>query len=185
MHFDCRCLDDLDILLRCGEEDNEQVAFAYFHFLAQNKRPVRNMLAVPAVYRAVEYIKKVKLEIHHFHGFIRFTECASGALYAPFEPDHDICDLLVPHFRARLPAYPFVLHDVKRKKACVYDGANVFFAPLDKAEIMLSANETDWQNLWKKYYSAVNIPARERLKQMRNFMPVRYWKHLPEKNDYT
>lgn len=140
------------------------------------------MLAEPAVYRAVEYIKKVGLEIHHFHGFIRFIECESGALYAPFEPDNDICDLLVPHFRARLPAFPFVLHDVKRKKAAVYDGANAFLAPLEKAEIMISADESAWQGLWKKYYSAVNIPSRERLKQMRGYMPARYWKYMPERS---
>ncbi|MBQ3221882.1 MAG: TIGR03915 family putative DNA repair protein [Clostridia bacterium] len=182
LSFDNGCHKDLNALLRCGREDNEQVAFEYLRFLAQKKRPVRGMLAEPAVYRAVEYIKKVGLEIHHFHGFIRFIECESGALYAPFEPDNDICDLLVPHFRARLPAFPFVLHDVKRKKAAVYDGANAFLAPLEKAEIMISADESAWQGLWKKYYSAVNIPSRERLKQMRGYMPARYWKYMPERS---
>ena len=180
--FDRHFANDLDLLLRCGEDDNEQVAFAYLHLLAQRKRPVRNILAEPAVYRAMEYAKKVRFEIHRFHGFIRFIECESGVLYAPFEPDNDICDLLVPHFRARLPRFPFVLHDVKRKKASVYDGENVFLAPLNKAEVLISADETAWANLWKRYYSAVNIPSRERLRQMIAFMPKRYHKYLPERN---
>lgn len=179
--FDREVKHDLGLLLRSGESDNEQVAFEYLRFLAREKRPVRNRLAEEVVFRAVEYIKKVGLEIHRFHGFIRFMETASGALYAPFVPDNDICDLLVPHFRARLPAFPFVLHDTKRKKAAVYDGDHSFVAPLDKAEILLSANETDWQTLWKRYYSAVNIPSRERLRQMRGYMPVRYWTFMPEK----
>jgi probable DNA metabolism protein len=181
--FDKQAEKDLDILLRCGETDNEQVAFAYFRKLAQRKRPVRDELACPDVYHAVEYMKKVRYEIHRFHGFIRFMECESGALYAPFSPDNDICDLLLPHFRARLPAYPFVLHDVKRKKAAVYDGKNTFVAYLDTANVVISANEEDWQALWKQYYRAVNIPERERLKQMRGYLPARYWAFLPEKQD--
>lgn len=181
LSFDCDCIHDLNTLLRCGETDNEQTAFEYLRFLAQKKRPVSKQLAEPCVFKAVQYIKKVSFEIHRFHGFIRFMESNSGALYAPFSPDNDICDLLVPHFRARLPEYPFVLHDVKRKKAAVYDGKNTFVAPLTAADIVLSANELDWQALWKGYYAAVNIPSRERLKQMRGYMPARYWKFLPEK----
>lgn len=181
--FDGDCLRDLSTLLRCGQPDCEQVAFEYLRVLAAARRPVRNDLANPAVFKASEYVRKVGTEIHRFHGFIRFMETASGALYAPFAPDNDICDLLLPHFRARLPQYPFVLHDTARKKAAVYDGKNAFLAPLDKADILLSANETGWQALWKGYYAAVNIPSRERLKQMRGYMPARYWKFMPEKTD--
>lgn len=182
--FDRRCLSDLDTLLRCGMENSEQVAFRYLRFMASMRCCVRNRLANPDVYAADEYIRKVGLEIHKLHGFIRFMETDSGALYAPFSPDNDVCDLLLPHFRARLPEYPFVLHDVKRKKAAVYDGKNSFVAPLERADVLLSADETEWQNLWKRYYKSVNIPSRERLKQMRGYMPVRYWKFLPEKQGY-
>ena len=115
--FDREALSELSLLLRSGEEDCEQVAFAYLRYLANCKRPVRNDLANEAVFAADRYLRKIRFEIHRFHGFIRFMETQSGALYAPFSPDNDICDLLLPHFRARLPKYPFVLHDVKRKKA--------------------------------------------------------------------
>jgi len=179
--LDKKALHDLDILLRCQESDNEQVAFLYLRFLAKTGGPVRNRFAQPCVFQAVTYMKKVALEIHRFHGFIRFMETESGALYAPFSPDNDICDLLVPHFRSRFPKFPFVLHDVGRKKAAVYDGANVFIAPLDQASVVISGDELTLQTLWKEYYRAVNIPARERLQQMRGYMPVRYWKYLTEK----
>ena len=181
--FDRDCMFDLDRLLRCGQEDNEQTAFEYLRFLAKEKRPVGKQLAVPCVFKAVNYIKKVGTEIHHMHGFLRFMETESGALYAPFSPDNDICDLLAPHFCARLPQYPFVLHDVQRKKATVYDGKNTFNAYLPHADVLISADEEGWQNLWKRYYKSVNIPSRERIRQMKGFMPVRYWKHMPEKQD--
>lgn len=180
LSFDCDCMDDLDILLRSGMENNEQIAFRYLRLLAKIKAPVGKRLADLDVFHAVECMKKVRYEIHRFHGFIRFIETASGALYAPFSPDNDICDLLAPYFKGRFPQFPFVIHDVKRKKAAVYDGKIIFTAPLNEAQVLLSANETQWQSLWKSYYAAVNIPSRERLKQMKGFMPTRYWKFLPE-----
>lgn len=184
LQFDKGILEELSLLLRHEDSDCEQTAFLYLRAVAKAKRPVRSQLQNPDIFHAIEYLKKIRYEIHRFHGFIRFTETASGALYAPFSPDHDICDLLLPHFKARLPKYPFVLHDIKRQKAAVYDGEHCFCAPLEKADILLSANEENWQLLWKEYYQAVNIPSRERLRQMRGYMPVRYWKFMPEKESF-
>ena len=181
LSFDRDCMNDLDILLRSGMDNHEQIAFRYFRLLAKIKLPVGKRLADLDVFRAVECMKKVRFEIHRFHGFIRFMETASGALYAPFSPDNDICDLLAPYFKGRFPHFPFVLHDVKRQKAAIYDGNTIFTAPLSEAQILLSANELEWQALWKNYYAAVNIPSRERIQQMKGFMPTRYWKFLPEK----
>ncbi len=172
---------DLSVLLRSGDGDRDMVALDYFKFLAKTGRPVREMLAEDCVLAAAECMRRVGNEVHRFHGFVRFMETGCGALYAPISPDNDICDLLVPHFRARLPGFPFVIHDVKRKKAAVYDGEHTFLAPLDRAEIVLSAGEEKWQALWRDYYDGVNIPSRKRLKQMRGYMPVRYWKFMPEK----
>lgn len=180
LELDKDCMRDLDLLLRSGEPTRDATALAYFRMIAREKRPVRNMLADGVVIAATECIRRVTYEVHRFHGFLRFMECSSGALYAPISPDNDICDLLVPHFRARLPQYPFAIHDVKRQKAAVYDGTHVFLAPLKRAEIALSADEEGWVKLWKDYYDSVNIPSRERLKQMRGYLPVRYWKFMPE-----
>ena len=183
LELDKDCLHDLDLLLRSGQKDRDTVAFEYFRLIAARGCPVRKMLAEDAVIAAMECIRRVGFEVHRFHGFLRFMECESGALYAPFSPDNDICDMLVPHFRTRLGLFPFVIHDIGRRKAAVYDGEHVFTAPLERAELALSADETAWQDLWKKYYKSVNIPSRERLKQMRSYMPVRYWKFMPEKNE--
>ncbi len=180
LQFDEHCMRDLDLLLRSGEEMRGQTAFLYFRMIAARKRPVRGELAENAVADASECIRRVKLEAHRLKGFVRFMECASGALYAPLSPDNDVCDLLLPHFCARLPHIPFVLHDVRRAKAAVWDGAHSFLAPLGEAEIVLAADETAWQSLWRQYYASVNIPSRERIRQMKGYMPVRYWKFMPE-----
>lgn len=179
--LDKKCLKELALLLRSGENDCAQTAFAYLRSIARAGRATRRNLANVDVFKAVQTLRRIGLEIHRFHGFIRFIQTASGALYAPFSPDHDICDLLLPHFKARFPEYPFVLHDVKRKKAAVYDGKNVFVAPLADASIVVDGDENAWQALFKRYYQAVNIPSRERLKQMRGYLPKRYEIFMPEK----
>ena len=178
--LDKGCMHDLAILLRSGEESRGQIAYDYFKLIATRKRPVRGMLSEDAVIAASECMRRVTFEVHRFKGFVRFMESESGALYAPISPDHDICDLLVPHFRSRIPEIPFVIHDVRRAKAAIWDGEHVFVAPLSKAEIVLSADEQGWQALWRRYYASVNIPSRKRLKQMKGYMPVRYWKFMPE-----
>lgn len=180
LSFDRACMHDLDLILRSDDDNKDAVAFAYFRLLAEKKRPVRDMLALDAALAAQECIRRVTTEVHHLKGFLRFMESASGALYAPVSPDNDIIDLLVPHFRARLAGFPFVIHDVARKKAGVYDGKNTFYAPLERTEIILSGDETAWQTLWQNYYRSVNIPERERLKQMRGYLPVRYRKFMTE-----
>lgn len=180
LSFDKSSMHDLSRILRSGDGDRDEVAFRYFRFLAIQKCPSLEMLTEEAVRRADDCIRRVGVEIHRMKGFIRFFETESGALYAACAPDHDIVDLLIPHFRARIPHFPFVIHDVKRKKAAVWDTEHSFLAPLDRAELIISANENAWQNLWKQYYASVNIPSRERLKQMRGYLPVRYMKFMPE-----
>lgn len=178
--LDAKCMRELDLLLRSGEEEAAQIAFNYFRLIASHGGPVRGMLADDAVAKAAECMRRVTFEAHRLKGFVRFLEGESGALYAPVSPDHDIVDLLLPHFRGRMPEIPFVLHDVRRGKAAVWDGAHAFLAPLERAEIVLAADEEGWQALWKQYYRSVNIPSRRRLKQMKGYMPVRYWKFMPE-----
>ena len=110
-------------------------------------------------------------------------ESASGAYYAPYSPDNDITELLMPHFAERFKSEKFVIHDLKRKLAGMYDGHEWFIGYAGEAEVYLSEYEKAFETLWKKYYKAVNIKERPHEKQMKGSMPVRYWKYLPEKKD--
>lgn len=176
--FDKACMNDLDLLLRSSSRRREQIAFNYLKFLSEKKEPVRKMLTEPEVLEAVECIKKITFEIQRTQGFLRFLETPSGIPYAPISPDNDISDLLVPLFRKRIPA--FVLHDVGRRKAAVCDGTHVFSAPLEKAEAVLSAQEEEWLNLWRRYFEHVSLPSYEQLKQMKGGLLVHCRKFVPE-----
>lgn len=176
---------DIDLALRSGDSLKEQAAFEYIKLIIQNGRAVRKMLSLPAVIELNDIIGRVTGELHKMKGFMRFMETESGALYAPYSPDNDITDLIAPHFKARLGAQKFVIHDVRRKKAALSDGKEWFMAEVGEAEIYLSEYERAFENLWKKYYASVNIKERPHEKQMKGYMPVRYWKFLPEKNSPT
>ena len=136
------------------------------------------------VIAAMENVRKVRGEVHLFSGFLRFSEGANGVFYAPFEPDNDILELLVPHFLARLRCQPFIIHDVKRQTAALYNTTELVFTRTDqKVSVSLSDAEEDFQRLWKEYYRSVNIAERPHEKQMKGYMPVRYWKYMPEKRE--
>ncbi|MCM1437701.1 MAG: TIGR03915 family putative DNA repair protein [Roseburia sp.] len=173
--------EDITLVLKSNSPLKENVAFEYIKLLISNGGAVRGMLANPAVIEMNEIRSRVTLEAHHLNGFLRFMENSDGVMYAPYSPDNDITDMLAVHFAARFNGRPFVIHDIKRKIAAMYDGREIVMTYAGDAEIYLSEYENYFQNLWKQYYDSVNIGSRPHEKQMRGSMPVRYWKFLPEK----
>ncbi len=174
---------DIDLMLRSCDALREQTAFEYVKLLVLYSHPVKNMLSLPAVLEANRIIDGVRNETHRFTGFLRFMETEQGILYAPYSPDNDVTDLLMPHFTARFKNEKFVIHDLLRKYAAMYDGNDWISGEAGEAEVYLSQYEKSFETLWKKYYSAVNIESRRHVRQMKGYMPVRYWKFLPEKSD--
>lgn len=175
-------IGDILLVLRSSDGLKEQTALEYVRRLMERKSPIDRAYNLPEVILFNETKEKVTGELHKMKGFLRFMESSSGAIYAPYSPDNDITELLMPHFAERFKNQRFVIHDVKRKLAGMYDGRECITAYVGEAEIYLSEYELVFQTLWKKYYRAVNIESRPHEKQMKGYMPVRYWKFLPEKN---
>lgn len=173
--------EDISLLLRSDNPLKESVAFEYIKLIIASGGAVRAMLANPTVIEMTQIRQRVFGEAHRLKGLLRFMENTEGILYAPYSPDNDITDILAVHFAARLGGQPFVIHDIKRKIAAMYDGREIVMTYADNADIYLSEYEDYFQNLWKQYYNSVNIASRPHEKQMRGSMPVRYWKFLPEK----
>ncbi|MGN0823763.1 MAG: TIGR03915 family putative DNA repair protein [Candidatus Coproplasma sp.] len=180
--LDAAALNDIKLILKSCDPLKENIAFEYVKLIVKNGGAVRNMQADPRVLEATDVISKVTGETHRMKGFLRFMENADGVLYAPYSPDNDITDMLSVHFAERLGGQKFVIHDVKRKIAALYDGNEIVMTRVEDAEIYLSEYEKYFEDLWKQYYKSVNILSRPHEKQMKGYMPVRYWKFLPEKN---
>lgn len=179
--YDRGSLRDIDRILRSDGRDKEQAALRYIRCICRAKAPVRERYADGAVSEAGAMIRKVGWEIDKLYGLLRFMQTESGVFYAPYEPDCDITELIVWRFIKRFRNERFVIHDVKRSIAAVYNGKECIFTKFENPAVCLSDAEAAMQNLWKEYYRSINISSREHIRQMKGSMPVRYWKYLPEK----
>ena len=175
--------DVLSALKSCDTR-KEQVCFAYVKQLTELKKSIKNAFNLPEVVDFNDILYKITGETHRLKGLLRFKETAGGVLYAPYSPDNDITDLLTPHFAARLRSEKFIIHDINRGIAGLYDGRGWIITHVGEAEICLSDSELAFEGLWKKYYKSVNIESRPHERQMKRSMPVRYWKFLPEKKRF-
>lgn len=180
---DRRALTEFDYILRSKHPKKEQIAFCYLKKIVALGLPVREHQADDEVRLALDIVQKVASETHLLSGFLRFHETAGGTYYAAYTPDNDVTDLLMPHFFARFSKTPFVIHDVKRQIAGISNGTDWILVPAKNAEVIFSEVEDEFLSLWKKYYNSVNIEKRKNERQMKQMMPVRYWKFMPEKEE--
>lgn len=177
-------LKDVKTVLRSPEENAPLLAFRYIKKCLRYGKHAIERQSDEDVFAFCSLLQEIGLEIHRFTGFLRFEESKEGYFYAHFEPDNDIVDLLLPHFTARFSGIPFVIHDVRRNRLAFYNGKRTcVLQGTGKISVTLSDSERDFQDLWRAYYDAVTIKERKNERQMRGFMPVRYYKHLPEKTD--
>ncbi len=138
------------------------------------------------VIKVQKYCNAVKREAHRLKGFIRFKTVNNDVLYSEFEPDNDVLELIIPHFKKRLKNEKWIIIDVKRKKGAFYNGNKVKI--IDTSDINLNdvkgnLNEHNYQSLWKEFIKSINIKERKNLRCQRNFMPKKYWKYMNEVSD--
>jgi len=113
--------------------------------------------------------------------------CADGAavpgrdcehFIAWYQPDHRILPLAAPFFAERFAIMRWTI---------LTPEASVSWDPVTK-QLNFSAGlpresapaEDELETLWRSYYASIYNPARLNPSAMRNEMPVRYWKNLPE-----
>lgn len=127
--------------------------------------------------------KKIEVEKERMLQFVRFSVMENNVLYARIEPDNDVVELIAGHFCDRFKNEPFIIHDVKRSKALIAYRKKWYISQFDDEDIPeLSADEHDYRRLWKNYFENIAIRERTNPRCQKNFMPVRYWKHLTEVN---
>jgi len=158
----------------------ETAILAYLRLLAEKGSAAENMLADSRVSKLLALSGKTAGEAHRFKGFVRFGELADGSLYAKIEPDHDILDLIIPHFRARLAAFNWVIHDAARGKAALYFRGNLVRAPLVAVRELPAAAEEDIRTLWRSFFRIAAIKERANPGLQRKNVPFRYRRNLTE-----
>jgi len=122
------------------------------------------------VHRARALDKAVRRDLHKMKAFVRFREVhgATDKFVAWFEPDHHIVRRFAGMRWAILTAY----------RSARWDGSALVFGVGARPDEAPAADARE--DLWRVYYANIFNPARLNPRMMRQEMPQKYWKHLPE-----
>lgn len=174
-----------------GIDNTDELIFRYIHKMIDAKQSIETNFGDADVLRLAQVYKQVSYEAHRMLQFVRFQKTADGIYFAAFEPRHNVLPLTLDHFSDRFSDQQWIIYDLQRQYGYMYDLHDVnrvTFANDTKfgrdgrldASIM-DADEQLFQSLWRTYYKSIAIESRRNPRKMRQDMPVRYWKHLTEK----
>ncbi len=128
--------------------------------------------------------RRVSLEAHRFTGLVRFSLINNKFLYSSIEPDNNILQLISPHFENRFSNEYWIIHDVKRNIASVYNKVSWEITEMNEDIYNSLKDYTDeFEDLWKNYFVSTAIKERSNPKLQKRMMPKRYWKNLTEIKD--
>lgn len=132
---------------------------------------------------------KVSHECERLRQFVRLQKAADGTYFAAVTPEHDALPLALNYFTERFADQRWLIYDRRRDYGFFYDGRSARRVKMEDdrgmiadklADRWLAEDERQFQQLWKSYFRALAIPQRINLRQQRQMMPRRYWKHLTE-----
>lgn len=125
--------------------------------------------------------KQVTREAHSFTGFLRFCDYGEF-LGSTIAPKNYVLPLLRLHFCQRYPSEDFLIYDQTHNAALLYTKGKAEYITLQQAPDFpqLTAQEQEYQNLWKQFYQTISITARENPALRRNHCPKRYWVNMTE-----
>lgn len=144
------------------------------------------------VLRATQLAKKVSQEAHRLNQFLRFQKAADGTYFAAVEPLYNVLPLSLRYLRDRFADQVWLVYDLKREYGYYYDkkearevrfehpAAHLKTGKLDDS--LMDKDERLFQEMWKAYFHAIAIKERANPRLHRQNLPVRFWKHLPEKS---
>ncbi|MDW7675216.1 MAG: TIGR03915 family putative DNA repair protein [Bacillota bacterium] len=163
-------------------KDASTLIYQYLQLGFRIGKQVDYMLTDNCVHNIHQLYQKVGKERHRLLGLVRFQELEGGVYYATIEPDHNVVTLLAPHFASRLRGQSWIIHDLKRGLAVLFNKQE-WIVTLDQlqSELVRSKEEARFQSLWQTFFENISIKERSNPKLQRQFMPRRYWDNLVEK----
>ena len=130
------------------------------------------------VYRARVLEKTIGRDLHKMKAFVRFREVPGSKdhFVAWFEPEHQILDLVAPFFMRRFAGMHWAILTPYRSASWNGEALAMGEGALPSDAPDADASEAMWQT----YYANIFNPARLNPRMMRQEMPQKYWKNLPE-----
>ena len=177
--------DSLDTIQKCFFSDiagREGFILNYIKLGFKVGSKIDSMLGDSTALSVIVPARKLNMECHRMLGMLRFELIEGNIYYAKLEPDHNIITYIAPHFQSRFQDQNFIIHDMKRNLAAMYNTKRLIITYLDLSGVpSLHKDEMEFQELWKNYYKHIAIKSRINPKLQKQMMPKRYWKHMVEK----
>ena len=186
----------LSCLAQCWlaeEAETPMLLFRYIRKAIDAPRSIETNFADPDVLEFSRMWKRVDWERLRMLQFIRFQKAADGTFFAAVEPEKNALPLAIDHFKDRFADQPWLIYDIKRAYGFYYDLKEVRQVTFEEGsreghlvtgmldESLMDKDEKLFQQLWKTYFKAICIKARLNPRKHKQDMPVRYWKHMTEK----
>ena len=186
----------LSCLAQCWlaeEAETPMLLFRYIRKAVEAPRSIETNFADPDVLEFSRMWKRVDWERLRMLQFIRFQKAADGTFFAAVEPEKNALPLAIDHFKDRFADQPWLIYDIKRAYGFYYDLKEVRQVTFEEGsreghlvtgmldESLMDKDEKLFQQLWKTYFKAICIKERLNPRKHKQDMPVRYWKHMTEK----
>ncbi|UZA07669.1 TIGR03915 family putative DNA repair protein [Moraxella bovis] len=154
--------------------------------------PTKNILkdhAHPDVMALNQTVKSVGRERHRMKAFVRFEHTTDGVYFAKINPDFNVLPLITNHFKARYQDQDFAIYDIKRGYGILSRQGDTDVQMivgidddvLTDSRSVWSDDEARYQRFWQGYFANVTIKERINPKLHKQYLPVRYWRYLSEK----
>lgn len=176
-------LHTLRLAFHAGDPGREILLFHFLQLGFVVGRQLDGMLAHERVVPVWKLARAVGREAHRYKGLVRFRHLDGDIWYAAVEPEHRILSLIAPHFADRFADQRWIIHDLRRGEAVVFDptGRRWTEAALElTGTLPLSAGEHLYRDLWQRYFNRLAIEERCNPKLQRQHLPFKHRRHLTE-----
>lgn len=144
---------------------------------------VMNRLTDDVVNTLCKAVKHLDKESELLKGFLRFS-IVKNVLVAEIEPKNVVLPLMIQHFCDRYPEERFLIYDKTHGMGLVYQPYQSAVIPIEDLELPEpDAQEQSFRELWRLFYTTIEVQGRYNPKCRMSHMPKRYWKYMTEFGD--
>lgn len=186
-------LSQLTYVWYSEQPERAKLIFNYLMKVFKNKHDISHNFADNDILAIKKLAKKVANERHYLMMFVRFSMIdnqGQKVYFATVSPKYNALPLTIDFFQDRFADQQWAIFDTTRRYGYFYDLTQTSIITLNNQDefllngnindAFLSPEEQQFQQMWYRYCQAITIKERINPKLQRQFMPIRFWQHLPE-----
>jgi DNA polymerase len=137
---------------------------------------VLNVASDPLVHRLLTLRKAVRRDIHKMHAFLRFRDAGGGRFVAWYEPGYFILEASAPFFVDRFGS---LVWSIVTPIGSLHWDREILTTGEPGRRVDVPSHDA-FEAAWRGYYESAFNPARVNPAAMRQHMPKKYWRNMPE-----